>query len=44
MQKSIADLTEEVNSISPNTIDEYSARSNSPVQAQTSGRSLVSSS
>ncbi|ONK77703.1 uncharacterized protein A4U43_C02F9640 [Asparagus officinalis] len=43
MQKSIADLTEEVNSISPCTIDEYSARSSSPVQAQSSGRSLESS-
>lgn len=43
MHKSIADLTEEVNSVCPNTIDEYSARSSSPLHAQTSGRSLESS-
>ncbi|PKU67423.1 AUGMIN subunit 6 [Dendrobium catenatum] len=38
MQKSIAELTEEVNSISPIALDEYNERSSSPTQAQSSGR------
>ncbi|KAJ6824752.1 AUGMIN subunit 6 [Iris pallida] len=44
MQKSIAELTEEVNTICPYPMDEYSARATSPVHAQTSGRSLENNS
>lgn len=44
MQKSIADLAEEVNNIAPCTIDEYSGRSSSPILAQASGRSLENNS
>nr|XP_010912861.1 AUGMIN subunit 6 isoform X1 [Elaeis guineensis] len=40
MQKSISELTEEVNSISSTTMDEYDARSNSPMQSQSIGRPL----
>ncbi|KAK8933576.1 hypothetical protein KSP39_PZI015657 [Platanthera zijinensis] len=40
MQTSIAELTEEVNSISPIVLDEYDERSTSPTQAQSSGRTL----
>ncbi|XP_020598077.1 AUGMIN subunit 6 [Phalaenopsis equestris] len=38
MQKSIADLTEEVNRISPIALDEYNERLSSPTQARSSGR------
>lgn len=38
MRKSITELTEEVNNISPIALDEYNERSSSPTQAQSSGR------
>ncbi|KAJ6843087.1 AUGMIN subunit 6 [Iris pallida] len=44
MRKSIAELTDEVNIISPYPMDEYSARSISSVHAQSSGRSVENSS
>ncbi|KAM0939893.1 putative HAUS augmin-like complex subunit 6 [Dioscorea sansibarensis] len=40
MQKSISQLTEEVNGISSISADEFSGRSTSPAQAQSSGRAL----
>lgn len=41
IQNSISQLTEEVNSISSNLPPVMKLRSNSPIQAQSSGRTLV---
>lgn len=41
IQNSISELTEEVNSISSNLPPAMNFRSNSPIQAQSSGRTLV---
>lgn len=42
IQNSISELTEEVNNISSNLPPAMNFRSNSPIQAQSSGRTLVS--